>query len=120
MKTSIAFFLLFVLCIITSAQKIDGNWKSSISTPNGEFELTYTFKVVADSLIGSITSPMGTREIENGKVKGNSFSFDTNFNGRIMTNTGVVEGDTIKLSSARRPEPRILTRIKEEIKSEQK
>lgn len=116
MKTSIMFLLLFVLAIVSNAQKLDGSWKGNITTPNGDFELVYTFKVNGDSLSGSITSPRGTRTIENGKVKGNEFSFESNFNGMVITNTGVLEGDIIKLSSSRRPEPMVLTRVKEESK----
>jgi len=116
MKTFISFLLLLVLSITSNAQKLDGTWKGKMTTPNGEFELTYTFKVDADSLSGNITSERGTRPIENGKVNGNEFSFDTNFNGRVVTNTGVLDGDTIKLSSPRRQEPMVLTRVKEESK----
>jgi len=114
MKTSIIFLLFFVFSIAGNAQKLDGNWKGKMTTPNGEFEMMYTFKVHADSLIGNITTPRGTRPFENGKVNGNKFSFDVNFNGHLITNTGVLDGDTIKLSSPRRPEPMLLTRVKEE------
>lgn len=116
MKTSITFLLLLVLSITSNAQKLDGTWKGKMTTPNGEFELTYTFKVDADSLTGNITSERGTRPIENGKVNGNNFSFDINFNGQVNTNTGVLDGDIIKLSSPRRQEPMVLTRVKEESK----
>jgi hypothetical protein len=116
MKTYLTFLLFLLLCITSNAQKLDGSWKGKITTPNGDFELVYTFKVNADSLTGNITSERGTRPIENGKVNGSNFSFDINFNGRTITNTGVLEGDTIKLSSPRRQEPMVLTRVKEESK----
>jgi len=116
MKTSIIFLLLFVLSIAGNAQKLDGSWKGKMTTPNGEFEIVYTFKVHADSLSGNITTPRGTRPFENGKVNGNEFSFDIDFNGRLITNAGVLDGDTIKLSSPRRQEPIVLTRVKEESK----
>jgi signal peptidase I len=116
MKTSIIFLLLFVLSIACNAQKLNGSWKGKITTPNGEFELEYTFKVNGDSLSGNITSPRGVRPFENGKVNGNEFSFDIDFNGQLITNTGVLDGDIIKLSSPRRPEPMVLTRVKEKSK----
>jgi hypothetical protein len=116
MKSSITFLLLLVLSITSNAQKLDGSWKGKMTTPNGDFELLYTFKVTADSLTGNVTSERGTLLLENGKVNGNEFSFDINFNGRVITNTGVLDGDTIKLSSPRREQPMVLSRVKEKSK----
>ncbi len=116
MKTLITVIVLLVLSITANAQKLDGSWKGVMSTPNGDFELTYTFKVVGDSLGGDVTSQMGSLPLENGKINGNEFSFDINVNGQTFSNTGVLDGDTVKLSSPRRDEPMILSRIKEESK----
>jgi len=87
-----------------------------MTTPNGDFELLYTFKVDADSLSGNVTSERGTLPLENGKINGNEFSFDINFNGRVISNAGVLYGDTIKLSSPRREQPMVLSRVIEEPK----
>ena len=117
MKTCITVLLLFVLSIASNAQKLDGKWKGKFSGPNGDVDLTFTFKVNADTLSGDVSSQMGTLQLENGKVNGNDFSFDINVNGNEISNTGVLDGDTVKLSSPRREQPMILTRESEESNS---
>jgi hypothetical protein len=116
MKTLFAILLLLVLGITCNAQNLDGKWKGKMTGPNGDMELLFTFKVDADSLSGNISSDRGTLPLENGKVNGNKFSYEININGRVMSSTGVLEGDTIKISSPRRDQPMILTRVKEESK----
>lgn len=117
MKTCITVLLLFVLSIASNAQKLDGNWKGKFSGPNGDMDLNFTFKVNADTLNGSVSSEMGTLQLENGKVNGNDFTFDINVNGNVISNTGVLDGDTVKLSSPRREQPMVLTRASEESSS---
>jgi hypothetical protein len=116
MKTSITFLLMLVFSIVGNAQKLDGNWKGKMSTPNGDMELLFTFKVNAELLSGSVTSQMGTIPIENGKVNGNSFSFDINANGQVISNTGVLEGNVIKLNAPMMEQPLELNRVEEKAK----
>ena len=116
MKTSITVLLLLVLALTANAQKLDGKWKGTMSGPNGDFELTFTFKVVGDSLDGNVTSQMGNLPLENGKINGNDFSFDVNVNGQVFSNSGILEGDTVKLKVPRMEQPMELTRVKEESK----
>jgi hypothetical protein len=116
MKTLTAVFLLLLSSLVADAQNLDGRWKGTRSGPNGDFELTLTFKVKGDSLLGEISSQMGTMQLENGKIHGNQFSYDMNFNGQTFTSTGVIEGDVVKITGSRRPEPMILHRVKEESK----
>jgi cytoskeletal protein CcmA (bactofilin family) len=116
MKTLIAILLLIVLGITCNAQNLDGKWKGKMTGPNGGMELLFTFKVDADSLSGNVSSDRGTLPLENGKVNGNEFSFDVNVNGQVFSNTGVLDGDIIKLSSPRIDQPIVLSRVKEEAK----
>jgi hypothetical protein len=116
MRTSITFLLLLVLSIASNAQKLDGNWKGQMIGPNGDFELFFTFKVDADTLRGNVSSERGSIPIENGKVNGNEFSFDVNVNGQVINNTGVLDGDIIKLSAPMMDQPMELSRVKEEPK----
>jgi len=84
--------------------------------PNGDFELLFTFKVDADSLSGNVTSEMGTLTLENGKVNGNEFSFDVNVDGQIISNSGVLDSDIIKLSASVMEKPLELSRAEEKSK----
>lgn len=61
--------------------KIDGKWIGKASSPQGEIELTFTFKVDGESLTGKNSSAMGEVDLSNGKVNGNEFSFDVDFQG---------------------------------------
>ena len=105
-----------ILSRVKEESKIDGKWKGEFNGRQGEVDLTFIFKVEADSLTGSVSSDMGTLPLENGKVDGNKFSYDIDINGRVISNTGVLEGDTIKLSSPGRERQMILSRVKEESK----
>jgi hypothetical protein len=92
------------VCILTFlainfglAQDINGKWKGQMEGPNGAMEMTYTFKVVGDSLSGTTASPMGEMPFSNGKMNGKTFSFDVSFNEMTFTNQGTVMGDSISL-----------------------
>jgi len=116
MKTYLTFLFLLVLSIYGNAQKLDGSWKGTMVGPNGDFELLFTFKVDADSLSGNVTSEMGTLTLENGKVNGNEFSFDVNVDGQIISNSGVLDSDIIKLSASVMEKPLELSRVEEKSK----
>ncbi|HLP16914.1 MAG TPA: hypothetical protein VK470_11680, partial [Bacteroidota bacterium] len=58
--------LVIGLAHVASAQDINGKWKGQMETPNGAMEMTFNFKVAADSLSGSVESPMGELPISNG------------------------------------------------------
>ncbi|MFZ0454183.1 MAG: sialate O-acetylesterase [Ignavibacteriaceae bacterium] len=116
MKTFINVLLLLALSITGNAQNLDGSWKGIMSTPNGDMDLVFTFKVDGDTLNGNVTSGMGTLPIENGKVNGNKFSFDVNVNGQIISHTGVLDNETVKLSLPWTEESMELSRVKKESK----
>ena len=81
-KILICTVLTFSVLGFTLASTIDGKWKGSFKGPDGDMELTYTFKVSAtgDTLTGSVQSQMGEIKLINGKVNGDSFSFDIEVN----------------------------------------
>lgn len=98
MKKLLLTVLVAVFAVMAShAEGISGKWKTSFESPQGNMELTFTFKVDGDKLTGSITTPMGDTEISNGKVSGNELSFDIDMMGNTMPHKGNLEGDVIKL-----------------------
>lgn len=111
MKTCIIFLLLLVFSISCKAQKLDGSWKGKMVGPNGEMELTFTFKTDGNTLTGNVTSEMGSLPLENGKVNGNEFSYDININGQVISNTGVLDGDIVKMSAPMMEKPMELKRV---------
>jgi hypothetical protein len=109
--------LLFTLLLLaagltTFAQnKIDGNWKGTRETPNGTFEINYTFKVEGNELKGTWKTQFGETKIENGKIDGKKFSFSVSFNDRKIDYTGEVISDDELTVKNERGETK-LTRVK--------
>jgi hypothetical protein len=87
--------LLFIVGTLTTfAQNaIDGNWKGTRETPNGTFEVNYTFKVEGSELTGTWKTQFGESKLEKGKVDGKKFSFSVSFNDRQIDYTGEVVND---------------------------
>jgi hypothetical protein len=79
------------------AQDINGKWKGQMQGPEGAMDIVYTFKVGADTLAGTVESPMGELQIANGKVAGSKFSFDISFNDMTFTQHCTVLSDSISL-----------------------
>ena len=87
--------LLFLVGGLTTfAQNtLDGNWKGTRETPNGTFEVNYTFKVEGNTLTGTWKTQFGEAKLENGKVDGKKFSYTISFNDRKIEYTGEVIND---------------------------
>jgi hypothetical protein len=91
--------ILFTLLILiggvtTFAQNtLDGNWKGTRETPNGTFEVNYTFKVEGSELTGTWKTQFGEAKSENGKVDGKKFSYSISFNDMKLNYTGEVVSD---------------------------
>jgi hypothetical protein len=111
MKTFAVSVMILLGIMAANAQNLDGVWKGTMSGPNGDFELTFTFKVAGDSLTGDVVSQMGSIPLENGKIHGNKFSYDISFNGQTFSSTGVIDSDVVKITGSRRPEPMVLHRV---------
>jgi len=98
MKKTVLTVLVAIFVFAANAQKIDGKWKTSIETPQGAIELTYTFKTDGEKLTGSIATDFGDMEFTNGKVSETEISYDLDMMGNSITQKGKIEGDVIKIS----------------------
>ena len=104
--------LLLVGGLTSFAQnKIDGNWKGTRETPNGTFEINYTFKVEGDKLNGTWKTQFGESKLEKGKVDGKKFSYSISFNDMTIESTGELTGDDEITIKNERGEMK-LTRVK--------
>lgn len=83
---------------ISYGQGINGNWKTTLESPQGNLELTFTYKVDGTKLTGTVSSPMGSQEINNGTVSENDFTYDIDVMGNQMKFNGKLEKDVIKLT----------------------
>jgi len=91
---------------------IDGNWKGSRETPNGTFEINYTFKVEGNALKGTWKTEFGEAKLENGKVDGKRFSYSISFNDMTVNSTGEVVNENELLIKNEIGEMK-LTRVKQ-------
>lgn len=84
----------FMLCFAAFAA-LDGKWNGSIATPDGQsLNVTYTFKADGEKLTGTAVSPMGEVNIEDGKIKGDDFTFKVNVSGTDYPHKGKVYADS--------------------------
>jgi hypothetical protein len=92
----------FLLAGLTAfAQKpIDGTWKGTRETPNGTFEVTYTFKAEGKVLTGTWKTEFGETTLQKGKIDGKKISYTISINDRTIDYTGeLVSDDEIKLNN---------------------
>jgi hypothetical protein len=84
------------------AADLNGKWSATVDGMRGPQAISFNFKVDGATLTGTITTPRGDTDISNGKIDGDTISFDqvVNFNGNSFTISykGTVAGDTIKFS----------------------
>lgn len=96
-KVFLTVFIALFAIVASNAKGIEGKWKTTIESPQGSMELTYTFKVDGENLTGTISTDMGDMEITKGKVNGNDFSYEMDMMGNPMTQKGKLDGDVIKI-----------------------
>jgi hypothetical protein len=111
MKLIFTLLLLLGGTAISAQNTIDGNWKGTRETPNGSFEINYTFKVEGTELNGTWKSQIGETKLEKGKVDGKKFSFTISFNDMTINSTGEVINENEILIKNERGEMK-LTRVK--------
>ncbi len=87
MKTWIALLLASLAFALfsqrASAADIDGKWSAHLGGPDGP-QIVFTFSTTGARLTGSVNSPMGAVEIQNGQVNGSDFSFGVPFDGGLI------------------------------------
>jgi len=114
MKIRIA-LLSCLLGMAAFAADVSGKWTAEVQGRNGTMTQTYTFKVDGSTLTGTVDAGRGgPAEIKNGKIDGDTITFEVvrEFNGNTFTSkyTGTVSGDEIKFSiDMGRGQPREVT-----------
>ena len=111
MKLFFTLLLMVVGSAVFAQNALHGNWKGSRETPNGVFELEYTFKVEGNVLQGALKTQFGETKLENGKVDGKKFSFSISFNDFTIENTGELINENEIVIKNERGEMK-LTRVK--------
>ena len=60
---------------------------------NGPIELTYEFKASGETLTGTVTTAMGTVELTNGKIAGDTLSYDVQIESGKITHTAKLNAE---------------------------
>ena len=111
MKHFLAVAFLFGCLTVYAQNPIDGNWKGTRDTPNGPFEVEYTFKVEGKVLTGTWKTQFGETTLKDGKVDGKKFSYSISFNDITVNSTGELTSENEILIKNDRGEMK-LTRVK--------
>lgn len=85
------------------AADVDGKWTGTMSTPNGDIPVAFTFKADGAMLNGSTSGPDGAEvKIADGKVDGDNITFTVSidFGGMplVLNYKGAVAKDQIKFT----------------------
>ena len=111
MKHIFSLLLLLVGFTAFAQNPIDGNWKGTRETPNGTFEVNYTFKVEGNVVTGVWKTQFGESKLEDGKIEGKKFSYSISFNDTKISSTAELINENEILVKNERGEMK-LTRVK--------
>lgn len=68
-KTFLTAIVISLFSFVSSAEDISGKWKGSVDTPDGSFEVYFTFSVDDGVITGTFDSGMSLESINDGKFK---------------------------------------------------
>ena len=111
MKYIFSLLLLFGCYTAFAQNPIDGNWKGTRETPNGTFEVNYTFKVEGNVVTGTWKTQFGEAKLEDGKIEGKKFSYTISFNDIKLSSTAELINENEILVKNERGEMK-LTKVK--------
>jgi hypothetical protein len=101
-KLGLAVLFLALGSVAALAADFNGKWTADVQSPRGAQTITFNFHVEGAKLTGTITSPRGDAEIQDGKIDDETISFTqvVNFNGNELkiVYTGKADGETIKFT----------------------
>lgn len=93
MKKILPFILFLFIASGCFATGVDGTWKGTMQSPNGDMDITFSFKMVGDKLTGQVKTSNGDLEITNTKIDGKDFSFDVTFNDMTIKHKCTLKDD---------------------------
>lgn len=75
---------------------VDGTWDVTVNSPMGQQNIKMTLASDGGDLSGTLAGAMGSTEVKNGKLDGDSFSFDAQITEPFPINievAGSISGD---------------------------
>lgn len=95
---TLASILLIALASAAFALDLNGKWKGTLTTPNGDIDTDMVFKVDGEKLTGTVANMYGEEQITEGVVKGDDISFIVMAGGGQfkIVYKGKIDGETVK------------------------
>lgn len=96
-------FILAALLLTTTilfASKVEGKWTATIDTDNGQFTFTADYVVKDGKITGTLSSDMGSVDLEPGTVKGDEFEYSFYIDYNKMTHKGKLVDGKLKIKSS--------------------
>ena len=89
---------LLLTALLFLSLDLNGKWKGSMSSPNGEMDVSMVLKIDGDKVTGTVTNMYGEEQITEGKVSGDDISFIVLAGGGQfkIVYVGKVEGDHLR------------------------
>lgn len=97
------FFILAAFLVTTTvlfASKVEGKWTATVDTDNGPFTFTAEYVVKDGKITGTLSSDMGSVEIEPGTIKGNEFEYTFYIDYNKLTHKGKLVDGKLKIKSS--------------------
>jgi hypothetical protein len=87
--TTVALVCCFMICLAAAISDLTGKWVGTLNTPDGnQVPLSYVLKADGANLTGTATTPQGDISITDGKITGDTFSFNVSLNGSDFKHSG--------------------------------
>jgi len=101
-----ALAILLLCAIAVFAVDLTGDWSGTSKGPDGgDFTLNLKLKQEGTTLSGAVTGPDGNPiDITDGKVEGDTMSFNVSVNNMTITHEGVIKGDNEIALTAKFPQ----------------
>ena len=100
MKKTILLIALVLCTTILFASEIQGKWTATVDSDNGPFTFTAEYVVKDGKITGTLSSDMGSVEIEPGKVNGNEFEYSFYIDYSKLTHKGKLVDGKLKIKSS--------------------
>jgi hypothetical protein len=91
MKRKIFVTCALLLCVAVCfaiANSINGTWNGSVNVQGTDYPLIYTFKADSGKVTGTADNSQGSSPITNGKITGDTFTFNVDVNGTDVPHKG--------------------------------
>lgn len=94
--------LLFLIMIIagtslSNAQSLNGHWFGKVSDGQSGFPLLFILQEKHHNLSGTVITPLGSRELTNCKIRGDSLHFTDGFGSNTLVHDARVYRDSIRV-----------------------